>query len=77
MTLTGSCQRKGHRYNGRQVTAPGSLIFSGVKVDASNCSALSVTAYALPDLGTEWTDPAIGTEPVVTIAPAVIGGVVQ
>jgi hypothetical protein len=47
------------------------------KVAISSCSALSVTAYTLPDLDTEWTDPAIGTEPVVTAAPAVIGGVVQ
>lgn len=47
------------------------------KVDVGDCSALSVTPYALPDLATEWTDPAIGTEPVVTSAPAVIGGVVQ
>ncbi len=47
------------------------------KVDASNCSALSVASYPLPDLATEWTAPAIGTEPVVTVAPAVIGGVVQ
>jgi hypothetical protein len=46
-------------------------------VDASNCSALSVASYTLPDLATEWTAPAIGTEPVVTAAPAVIGGVVQ
>lgn len=48
-----------------------------MKVDVGNCSALSVTSYTLPDLATEWTDPAIGTEPVVTSAPAVIGGVVQ
>jgi hypothetical protein len=45
--------------------------------DDAGCSALSVTPYTLPDLDTEWTDPAIGTEPVVTTAPAVIGGVVQ
>ena len=48
-----------------------------LKVDVGNCSSLSVTPYSLPDLDTEWTDPAIGTEPVVTSAPAVIGGVVQ
>jgi hypothetical protein len=46
-------------------------------VALGSCSALSVTSYTLPDLATEWTDPAIGTEPVVTAAPAVIGGVVQ
>ncbi|MCK9419148.1 MAG: hypothetical protein M0R70_07200 [Nitrospirae bacterium] len=48
-----------------------------MKVDVGNCSALSVTSYPLPDIATEWTDPALGTEPVVTAAPAVIGGVVQ
>jgi hypothetical protein len=48
-----------------------------MKVNASYCSALSVTSYTLPDLATEWADPALGTEPVVTAAPAVIGGVVQ
>ncbi len=48
-----------------------------MKVAAGNCSALSVTAYTLPDLNTEWVDPALGAEPVVTAAPAVIGGVVQ
>jgi hypothetical protein len=48
-----------------------------MSVDLGNCSSLSVTPYALPDLATEWTDPAIGTEPMVTAAPAVIGGVVQ
>lgn len=46
-------------------------------VVVGNCSALSVTPYTLPYLDTEWIDPAIGTEPVVTAAPAVIGGVVQ
>lgn len=48
-----------------------------MKKDDAGCSALSVTAYDLPDLATEWTDPALGAEPVVTSAPAVIGGVVQ
>ncbi len=48
-----------------------------MKVDVGSCSALSITSYTLPDIATEWTDPAIGTEPVVTSAPAVIGGVVQ
>jgi hypothetical protein len=48
-----------------------------MKVDAGNCSALSVTPDTFLDLATEWTDPAIGTEPVITSAPAVIGGVVQ
>jgi hypothetical protein len=48
-----------------------------MKVDVGACSALSVTSYTLPDLATEWADPAIGAEPSVTSAPAVIGGVVQ
>ena len=45
--------------------------------DDTGCTGLTTTSYTLPDLATEWTDPAIGTEPVVTSAPAVIGGVVQ
>jgi len=45
-------------------------------VAASNCSALTLTNYTLPVI-TDWVDPAIGTEPTVTNAPAVIGGVVQ
>jgi hypothetical protein len=48
-----------------------------LKVPVGNCSALSVTPYTLPNLDTEWVDPAIGVEPTVTTAPAVIGGVVQ
>ncbi len=47
----------------------------------SNCSTLASTdfsAYTLPDMSL-WSDPvtADGTEPTVTDAPAVIGGVVQ
>ncbi|MEW6213641.1 MAG: hypothetical protein AB1478_00315 [Nitrospirota bacterium] len=45
-------------------------------VAAANCSALTITSYTLPSM-TEWTDPDIGTEPTVTNAPAVIGGVLQ
>jgi hypothetical protein len=48
-----------------------------MKENAGGCTGLTVTSYALPDLATDWTDPAIGTEPKVTAAPAVIGGVVQ
>ena len=48
-----------------------------MKENAGGCTGLTVTSYALPDLATDWTDPAIGTEPAVTVAPAVIGGVVQ
>jgi hypothetical protein len=48
-----------------------------MKENAGGCAGLTVTSYALPDLATDWTDPAIGTEPKVTAAPAVIGGVVQ
>jgi hypothetical protein len=47
---------------------------SGVELEA--CSGLSLSSYDLP-LIDDWTDPAIGAEPVVTNAPAVIGGVVQ
>jgi hypothetical protein len=53
-------------------------------VSASYCSALDITPYAaltLPDLS-EFTDPttdsgSIGSEPPVSGAPAVIGGVLQ
>ncbi|MBI5665622.1 MAG: hypothetical protein HZC49_11150 [Nitrospirae bacterium] len=45
-------------------------------VDIGNCSTLSLTSYALPSVDL-WVDPAIGDEPVVANAPAVIGGVVQ
>lgn len=45
-------------------------------VAASNCSALTLTSYTLPDLS-GYTDPNIGAEPTVTDAPAVIGGVLQ
>jgi hypothetical protein len=48
-----------------------------MKKDDAGCTGLTTTSYTLPDLATDWTDPAIGTEPVVTSAPAVIGGVVQ
>lgn len=47
-------------------------------VAGSACSSLPVTSYAsqLPGLS-DWSDPAIGAEPAVTGAPAVIGGVLQ
>lgn len=47
-----------------------------VKLPIGNCSALPTPAYALPVIS-EWVNPAIGAEPSVTAAPAVIGGVVQ
>lgn len=40
------------------------------------CSHLTLTSYALPDLSL-WTDPNIGPEPIITGGPAVVGGVVQ
>ncbi|MBI4685480.1 MAG: hypothetical protein HY755_09805 [Nitrospirae bacterium] len=46
-----------------------------VAADA-NCTALTLTSYTLPDI-LLWEDPAIGSEPTVTNAPAVIGGVLQ
>lgn len=47
------------------------------KVADASCSALAVPAYALPD-ATNFTDPSdIGTEPAITVAPKVIGGVTQ
>lgn len=45
-------------------------------VALSNCSGLTLTPYALPDLS-GYVDPNIGPEPTVTDAPAVIGGVLQ
>jgi hypothetical protein len=55
-----------------------------MRVDAGGCATLDVTPYASLDLPTltEWTDPttgsgAIGAEPTVTGAPAVVGGVLQ
>lgn len=47
-----------------------------MKVIAGGCTSLTTTAYTLPDIAS-WVDPAIGTEPSITDAPAVIGGVVQ
>ena len=46
-------------------------------VDTSNCSnVLTLTSYTLPD-ATLYVAPNIGTEPTVTGAPAIIGGVLQ
>lgn len=45
-------------------------------VDIGECDGLTLAAYDLP-LIDDWTDPAIGDEPVVTNAPAVVGGVIQ
>ncbi len=47
-------------------------------VNVSNCSTLTtkLTSYTLPTIA-DWVDPALGTEPVITGPPAVIGGVVQ
>ncbi|RJQ43300.1 MAG: hypothetical protein C4538_12375 [Nitrospiraceae bacterium] len=45
-------------------------------VDLSECDGMSITSYDLPLIGL-WEDPGIGSEPTVTNAPAVIGGVVQ
>ncbi|MFH1021833.1 MAG: hypothetical protein V1809_00415 [Planctomycetota bacterium] len=48
-----------------------------VKLAAADCAALTLSTYTLPSLS-EWTDPAIGTEPDMDdVAPAVIGGVLQ
>ena len=47
------------------------------KLTAGACNALPLTtSLTLPAIG-EWTQPAIGNEPEVAAAPAVIGGVVQ
>jgi hypothetical protein len=47
-----------------KVAAPGS------------CDSLDTTAYILPSMSS-WSDPIIGTEPIITAPPAVVGGVVQ
>lgn len=46
------------------------------KVLESSCSALTLTSYTMPAISL-WVDPALGTEPTITGAPAVVGGVVQ
>jgi hypothetical protein len=52
-----------------------------VKLPNADCSALTFGSYTLPAISNGtiegWTDPAIGTEPVITAAPAVIAGVIQ
>ena len=48
-----------------------------MKKDDLGCTGLTAASYPLPDLSVLWHNPAIGAEPVVTDAPAVIGGVVQ
>ena len=45
-------------------------------VGLGNCSTLNTITYTLPTIA-DWMDPALGTEPVITSPPAVIGGVVQ
>jgi len=42
----------------------------------TGCEALPVTSFATPSLSI-WTDPGQPAEPVVTAAPAVIGGTIQ
>lgn len=46
------------------------------QANTSECSSLTLTSYTLPDMAA-WQDPAIGDEPTITNAPAVIGGVLQ
>jgi hypothetical protein len=48
----------------------------GVPVLACTSSGLTTTSYTLPSMSS-WANPVIGTEPVITSPPAVIGGVVQ
>jgi hypothetical protein len=49
-----------------------------MKQDPAGCADLtgSLGNYTLPTIA-DWVDPAIGDEPSVTAAPAVIGGIVQ
>ena len=48
----------------------------GVPVATCTGTGLMTTSYMLPSMSS-WDDPVIGTEPVITSPPAVIGGVVQ
>jgi hypothetical protein len=47
-----------------------------MRESVGGCAGLTTVTYTLPTMS-EWIDPAIGAEPTVTSAPAVIGGVVQ
>lgn len=51
---------------------------NAAQAGVSDCTAsgLSLISYTLPD-SSLWEDPNLGTEPTVTDAPAVIGGIVQ
>jgi len=42
----------------------------------ANCAGLTTTPYQLPSMSS-WINPLIGSEPVITAPPAVVGGVVQ
>lgn len=46
---------------------------------AGTCSALTPTdmSGSMPNVDTDWVDPALATEPTITDSPKVIGGVVQ
>lgn len=52
-----------------------------LKLDNAACTELPTSSYALPVIGengpVEWTDPALGPEPQVAGAPAVIAGTLQ
>jgi hypothetical protein len=43
---------------------------------ASDCGNLATSVFTLPTLS-NWVDPSIGPEPIVTGAASVIGGVLQ
>jgi hypothetical protein len=45
-------------------------------LDLSNCASLTLTSYPLPDIS-DYSDFDIGSEPVLTDPPRVIGGVLQ
>lgn len=50
-----------------------------MKVKPGGCAGLTTSSYAssMLNMATDWVDPALGAEPVVTASPKVIGGVVQ
>lgn len=71
---TASYTKNGTTYNTR--IKPLQMEQRMVKLENANCGALPFGAYTLPTISA-WVDPALGTEPEVTAAPAVIAGEVK
>ena len=71
---TASYTKNGTTYNTR--IKPLQMEQRMVKLENSECGTLPFGSYTLPTIA-EWVDPALGTEPAVTAAPAVIAGEVK